>query len=175
MRFNQVNLRLRQTDTQNYPPHGYNMVLRFPVVQSLNHIWLFAVPWTTAHQASLSFTISWILLRLLSIESVMPSNHLILCHPLLLLHPIFPSIRVFSNELALSIRWPKYWSFRFTSVLPLNIQDWFPLGLTTLITLLSKGFSRVFSNATVQKQHFFNTQPYLWSNSNICTRLVEKP
>ena len=155
-----------------YIPHSVN---NFSSVQSLSRVRLFVTPWTAAHQASLSITNTQSLLRLLSIESVMPSNHLILCHPLLLLHPIFPSIRVFSNELALSIRWPKYWSFRFTSVLPLNIQDWFPLGLTSLITLLSKGFSRVFSNATVQKQHFFNTQPYLWSNSNICTRLVEKP
>ena len=75
---------------------------------------VFATPWTAAHQASLSFTISWSWLKLMSIESVMPSNHLILCHPLLLLPSIFPSIRVFSNELALCIRWPKYWSFTFS-------------------------------------------------------------
>ena len=72
-----------------------------------------ATPWTAAHQASLSITNSWSLLRLMSIESVMPSNHLILCHPLLLLPSIFPSTRVFSNELVLCIRWPKYWSFSF--------------------------------------------------------------
>ena len=83
------------------------------VIQSLSHIWLFVIPWTAAHQASLSFTISWSLLTLMSIESVMPSNHLILCHPLLLLPSIFPSIRVFSNESALPIRWPKHWSFSF--------------------------------------------------------------
>ena len=88
---------------------------------------------------------------------------------------IFPSIRVFSNELALCIRWPKYWSFRFTSVLPMNIQGWFPLGLTSLISLLSKGLSRVFFDTTVQKHHFFSTQPSLWSNSHIHTRLLEKP
>ena len=84
------------------------------VVQLLSHVQLFATPWTAACQASLSFTISWGLLKLLSIESVMPSNHLILCHPLLLLPSIFPSIRVFSNELAFHITWPKYWSFSFS-------------------------------------------------------------
>ena len=78
------------------------------VIQSLSHIWLFATPWTAAHQTSLSFTISLSLLRLLSIESEMPSNHLILCHPLLLLPSVFPSIWVFSNDSALHIRWPKY-------------------------------------------------------------------
>ena len=77
------------------------------------HVWLFVTPWTAAHQASLSITNSQSLLKLMSIESVMPSNHLILCHPLLLLPSIFPSIRVFSNESALCIRWPKYWSFSF--------------------------------------------------------------
>ena len=83
-------------------------------VQSLNHVWLFVTPWTEAHQASLSITNSWSLLKLMSIESVMPSNHLILCHPIFLLPSIFPSIRVFSNESVLRIRWPKYWSFSFS-------------------------------------------------------------
>ena len=83
------------------------------VVQSLCHVWLFATPWTAACQASQSFTISWSLLKLMSIESVMPSNHLILCCPLLL-PSIFPSIRVFFNESALRISWPKYWSFSFS-------------------------------------------------------------
>ena len=82
-------------------------------VQSLSHVWLVATPWTTAHQASLSITNSWSLLKLMSIESVMPSNHLILCLHLLLPLSIFPSIRVFSNELVLHNRWPKYWSFSF--------------------------------------------------------------
>ena len=80
-------------------------------VQFLSHVWPFAAPWTAAHQASLSFTISWSLLKLMSIESVMTSNHLVLGCPLLLLPSIFPSIRVFSNESVLHIRWPKYWSF----------------------------------------------------------------
>ena len=82
-------------------------------VQSLSHVWLFATPWTAACQASLSITNSWSLPKFMSIESVMSSSHLILCHPLLLLPPIFSSIRVFSNESALWIRWPKYWSFSF--------------------------------------------------------------
>ena len=84
------------------------------VDQLLSHVRLSETPGTAVHQASLSFTISWNLLKLMSIESVMPSNHLILCHPFLLLPSIFPSIRVFSNESALHIRWPKYWSFSFS-------------------------------------------------------------
>ena len=87
--------------------------VQFCLVQSLSHVQLFATPWTTARQASLSITNSWSLLKLMSIESVMPSNHLILCHPLLLLPSIFPSIRVFSQDSVLRIRWPKYWSFSF--------------------------------------------------------------
>ena len=87
--------------------------------QSLSHVQLFVTPWTTARQASLSITNFWSFPKLMSIESVMPSNHLILCHPLLLLPSIFPSIRVFSNESALHIRWPKYWSFNF-SISPSN-------------------------------------------------------
>ena len=92
--------------------------VQFSSVQSLSHVQLFATPSTAAHQASLSFTISWSLLKLMSIESV-PSNCLILCHPLLLPHSIFPNIRVFSNESALRIRWPKYWSFGL-SISPSN-------------------------------------------------------
>ena len=103
-------------------------------VWSLSSVWLFATPWTAARQASLSFTISQSLLKLMSIESVMPSNHLILCYPLRLLTSIFPSIRVFSNESGLHIRWPKYWSFSF-SISPSNEYsglisfriDWFDL------------------------------------------------
>ena len=91
----------------------WNTFLIF-AVQSLTHVQLFVTPWTAALQASLSFTISWSLLKLMSIESMMPSNHLILCHPLLFLFSIFPSIRVFSSEWAFPIRWPKYWSFSFS-------------------------------------------------------------
>ena len=86
----------------------------FSSVQSLSHVRLFATPWNAARQASLSITNSWSLLKLMFIESVMPYNHLILCHPLLLLPSIFPSIRVFLNESVLCIRWPKYWSFSFS-------------------------------------------------------------
>ena len=116
------------------------------VVQLLGLVWLLAALGIAACQAPLSSTISWDLLKLMSIESVMLYNHLILCHPLLLLPSILPSIRVFSNESALHIRWPKYWSFRFRSVLPMNIQDWFPLGLIGLISLQPKGLLRVFFN-----------------------------
>ena len=102
-------------------------------------------------------------------------NHLILCHPLLLLHSIFPSIRVFSNESALCIRWPKYWSFSF-SISPSNeYSGRFPLGGTGWIFLLSKGLSRVSSNTTVQKHQFFRAQPSSQSNSHIHTWPQEKP
>ena len=111
------------------------------LVRSLCHVWLSATPWTAAHQASLSFTISLSLLRIISIESVMPSNHLVLCRPLLL-PSIFPSIRVFSNKSTLHIRWPKYWSFNFNispssecSGLISSRIDWFDL-LTAQYTLL---------------------------------------
>ena len=127
-------------------------------VQSLSWVWLFATPWIAACQASLSITISRSSLRLTSIESVMPSKHLILCHPLLLLPSIIPSIRVFSNESLLDIRWPKYWSFSFSIVLPMNIQDGFPLGWTGWISLQSKGLSRVFFNTTVEKHQFFGAE-----------------
>ena len=122
-------------------------------VQLLRRVQLFATPWTATCQASLSFTISWSVFKLISIRSVMLSNHLILCHPLLLLPSVLPSIWIFSSELALHIRWLKYWSFSF-SISPSNeYSGWFPLGLTGLI-LLSKGLSRVFSNTTVQKHQF---------------------
>ena len=124
-----------------------------------------ATPWTAACQASLSIITSWSLLKLMSIKSVMPSNHLILCHPLLLLPSIFPSIRVFFND-------PDGQSTgaaASASVLPMNIQDWFPLGLTGWISLQSKGFSKVFPNTTVQKHQFFGPQLSLWPNSHIHT------
>ena len=120
-------------------------------VQSLSCVQLFATPWTAARQASLSFTNSWSLLKLMSIELVMPSNHLILCRPLLLLPSILPSIRVFSNESVLCIRCQSIGASALASVHPMNNQNLFPLGLTGLVSLESKGFSRVFSNTTVQK------------------------
>ena len=126
-------------------------------VQSLSRVRLFATPWITARQASRSITNSWSLLKLMPIESVMPPNHLILC-PLLLLPIAFSSIRVFSNESVLWIRWPKYWSFSF-NISPSNEHPGLPpLGWTGWISLQSKGLSRVFSNTTVQKHQFFGTQ-----------------
>ena len=130
----------------------------FSSVQSLSHVWLFATPWTTAYQASLSITNSQSPPKHISIKLMMPSNHLILCCPLLLLPPISPSIRVFSNELALCITWPKYWSFSF-NISPFNEHsglisfrmDWFYL-------LAVKEQSRIFSRTTVQKHQFFGTQ-----------------
>ena len=146
----------------------------FGLVQLLSRVRLFVTPWTAAHQGSLFFTISRSLLKL-SNESVMPSNHLILCRPLLLLPSIFPSIRVFSNQSVLRIRWPKYWSFSF-SISPSNEcsglisfrMDWLDL-------LAVQGTSRVFSNTTVQKYQVFGTQLFLQSNSHIHTGLLEKP
>ena len=145
------------------------------VVQLLSCVRLFKTPWTAAHQTSLSLPISQSLLKLMSVESMMSSKHLILCCPHRLLPSIFPLIRVFSNESVLRIRRLKYWSFNLTSVLPMNVQGWFPLGLTGLKSFLSKGPSRVFSNATVEKHQFFSAQPSLWSNSHIHTWLLAKP
>ena len=145
-------------------------------VQSLSHVQLFATPWTAAHQAYLSITNCQSLLKLMSIDSEMPSNHLILCCPHLLPPSIFPSIRVFSNESVLHIRWTKYWSFGFSiSVLPMNIQDWSPLGWTGWISMQSKGLLRVFPNTTVQKHQFFGAQLSSQSNSHIYTWPLDKP
>ena len=131
-------------------------------------------PRTAALQASLSFTIFWSLRKLMSIESVMPSNNLILCHPLLLLPSIFASIRVFSMSQLFASGGQSTWNFS-SSISPSNeYSGWFHLGLTGLISLQSKGLSKVFSSTTVQKHQFFGTQPSLWSNSHICTWRLEK-
>ena len=133
-----------------------NSPIQFSSVQSLSHVQFFATSWTTACQASLSITNSQSPSKLMFIELVMPSNHLILCHPLLLLLSIFPSIRVFSNESVLLIRWPKYWSF---SISPSNeYSGLISFRITGLISLQSKGLSGVFSNTTVQKHQFFGAQ-----------------
>ena len=145
------------------------------VVQLLSCVWLFVTQWIAAYQASLFFTISQGLLRLMSTESVMPSNHLILSHPPFLLPSIFLSTRVFYNELALrqSIGGQSIGASASASVLPMSIQGWFHLGLTGWISLLSKGLSRVFSSTTVQKQQFFIAQPSLWSSPQwILTGLI---
>ena len=118
---------------------------------------------------------SWSLFKLMSIASVMPSNHLILCHPLLFLPSIFPSIRVFSNDQFFPSGDQSIGASASAAILPMNIQDWFPLGLTGLISMLSKWLSRVFSSTTVSNHQFFGTQPSLWPNSHIWTWLPEKP
>ena len=120
------------------------------------------IPWNAAHQAPLASIISQSLLRFMSIESVMKANHII-CGPLFLLPSIFPSIRIFSNDFSLHIKWSEYWSFSF-SINPSNL-DWFPLELTGLISLLSKRLLRVFSSSRVWKHQLFYTQPSLWFNS----------
>ena len=124
--------------------------------QSLSRVWLFVTPWITAHQASLSITNSWSSLRLTSIESVMPSCHLIVCCPLLLLPPIPPSIRVFSNESTLRMRWAKYGSFSFSIIPSKEIPGLISFKWTGWISLQFKGLSRVFSNTTVQKHQKWN-------------------
>ena len=128
---------------------------QFSSVQSLSHVRLFVTLWITVRQASLSITNSRGSLRLTSIESVMPSSHLILCHPLLLLLTIPPSIRVFSNESLLRMKWPKYWSFSFSIIPYKEMEVWSPSEWTGWISLQSKGSSKVFSNTTVQKHQFF--------------------
>ena len=145
------------------------------VVQLLSCVWLFVTPWTAACQASLSFIISQSWLKLMSIELVMTSNHLILCHPLILLPSIFLSIRVFFNESALHIRWPNIGTSASASVLPMNILGLSHLRKTDLIliSLLSED-SRVFSNITVQRHQFFSAQLSLSSKSHIHTWLLEK-
>ena len=149
-------MKFHQLSFANINPHLYcTMEIRtFSSIQSLSCAQLFATPRAAACQASLSITNSQSLLRLTPVESVMPSNHLILCCPLLLLPSIFPSIRVFSSESALHIRWSKNWSFSF-NISPSNEH---PLGWTGWISLQSKGLSTVFSNTTVQKHQFFTAQ-----------------
>ena len=136
----------------------------YVVGQSPSCIWVSVNTWTAACQAFLSLTIFRSLPKFMSMALMMPSSLLILwC--LLLLLSIFPSFRDFSNELAVCIRWPKYLSLSFTSVLQMSFQDCFPLRLTSLIALLSKGLSGVFSSNTVQENRFFGTLPSLWSSS----------
>ena len=148
---------------------------QFSSVQSLNCVWLLATPWIAACQASLSITNSRSSPRLRSIESVMSSSHLILCRPLLLLPPIPPSIRDFSSESILRMRWPKYWSFSFSIVPSKEIPGLISFRMDWLMSLQSKGLSRVFSNTTVQKHQFFCSQPSSQSNSDIHTWPQEKP
>ena len=122
-------------------------------------------PWTAGHQASLSFTIPLSLLKLMSIESMMPFNHLILCRPLLLLPSIFPSIRSFPMSQLLASGGQNIGAS--APDISMNIQGQFPLGLTGLISLLFRGLSRVFSSTTIRRHQFFGTQPSLWFNTSI--------
>ena len=137
------------------------VILWVVVVQTLSHVQLFVTPWTAVCHAFLSSTISQNFLKFISTESVMLSNYLFLRHPLLLLPSIFPSIRVFSSESALCIRWPRYWNFSFSTspsdeysgLISFRI-DWFDL-------LAVQGLSRIFSSTTIQKHQFFSTEPFL--------------
>ena len=148
---------------------------QFSSVQLLSRVWLFVTSWIAACEASLSITNSWSSLKLMSFESVMTSSHLILCHLLLCLPPIPPSIRVFSNESTLRMRWPKYWSFTF-SISPSNEHPGLiSFRMDCYISLQSKGLSRVFSNTTVQKHQFFSAQLSSQSNSHTHTWPLEKP
>ena len=148
--------------------------VQFSSFQSLSRVWLFVTPWIVACQASLSITTSQSSLKLTSIESMMPSSHLILHRPLFLLPPIPPSIRVFSNESTLAWDGQSIGVSALASVLPKNIQDW-SLEWTGWISLQSKGLSRVFSNTTVQNNQLFGAQLSSQSNSHFHTWPLEKP
>ena len=144
-------------------------------VQSFSRVQLFATPWIAAHQASLSITNPQSLLKPMPIKLVMPSNHLIFCCPLLLLPPTPLSIRVFSNESTLHMRWPKYWSCSFSTSPSNEHPGLISFRMTGWISLQSKGLSRVFSSSTVQKHHFFCAQLSSQPNSHIHTWPLEKP
>ena len=143
------------------------------VAQSLSYGRLFVTPWTAARQDSLSFTIFWSLLKLMSIKTVMLSNHLILCCPFSFCLQSFPALESFPMSRLFASGGQN--TVTLASVLPMNIQGGFSLGLTGLISLLSKGLLRVFSSIIAQKYQFTVTQPSLWSNSHIHTWLLEKP
>ena len=144
--------------------------LQFSSVQLLSNVQLFATPWIAARQASLSITNSWSLLKLMSIELVMPSSHLILCCPLLLLPPIPPASGSFPMSHLFALVGQSVGVSASASVLPVNTHNWSPLGWTGWISLQSKGLSSIFSNTTVQKHQFFGTQLSSQSNSH-CTPL----
>ena len=144
------------------------------VVQSLGCVWLFETPLPAARQASLSFTVSWNWLKLKPIESVMPSNHLVLCRPLLLCS-VFPESESFPMSWLFTSGGQSIGVSTSVSVIPMNIQSGFPLGWMDWISLLSKALSKVFSNTTVQRHQFFSAQSSLWSSSCIHTWPLEKP
>ena len=136
---------------------------------------LFATPWTSAHQASLSITNSQSPPKPVSIESMTPSNYLILCHPFLFLPSIFPSITIFSNESVLHIRWTKYWSFSFTISLSNEYSGLIPFRMDWFYLLPAQGTLKIFSSTTVQKHQLFSAQLSSQSNSHIHTWPLEKP
>jgi len=140
---------------------SFSSSVQYSSVQSLSHVWLFVTPWITARQASLSITNYQSLHKIMSIEMVRPSNHLILCRPLLLLSLSFPGSRSFPMRQFFASGGQSIRVSASASVLPMNIQDWFPLGWTGWISLHTKGPSRVFSNTRVQKHQFFGAQLYL--------------
>ena len=139
------------------------------VAPLLCHVWVFVTQWTAAYQASRSFTISQDLLRFMSIEFMMLSNHLIFCHALFLWPSVFPRSGSFPKSRLLTSSGQRIKALALASVLPMNIQGWFPLGLTGLISLLSNGLSHVFSSTTIWKHQFFHSQPSLQSYFHICT------
>ena len=153
----------------------FRLSVHFSSVQSLSHVWLFVNPWITARQTSLSITNSQSSLKLMSIESVMPSNYLILCHPLFLLPPNLPASGSFAMSQFFTWGGQSIGVSASASVLPKNTQDWSPLGWTGWISLQSKGLSRVFSSTTVQKHQFFDAQLSSQSNYHIHTWPLEKP
>ena len=155
--------------------YSFNLGNQLSSVQSLSCVRFFVTPRTTAHQASLSIINSQSLPKLMSIESVMPSNHVILCHPLLLLPSIFAAAGPFQISQLFTSGGQSIGVSASTSVLPMNTQDWSPLGWTGWISLQSKGLSRVFSNTIVQKHQFSSTQLSSQSNSHIHTWPLEKP
>ena len=145
----------------------------FVVIQSLCHVWLFVTPWTAAHQASLYITISQSFPKFMSIMSVMPSIHLLWC-PLLLLSSIFPSIRVFSNESAVHIRWPRYCSFSIC-ISPFNEYSWLISFRMDWFDLLAvQGTLKSHLSTIGQKHQFFGALPSLWSSSHNCIWLLER-
>ena len=166
----------KKTEKEHVSSHGPQKSY-FSSLQSLSRVWLFATLWTEACQAVVSITNSCSQPKPMSIESVMPSNCLILCCPLLFLTSIFPIIKVFSNESVLSIRWPKYWSFGFNISLSNEHSGLisFRMDWLDLLAVSSLGLARVFSSTTVQKHQFFGTHLSLGSNSHIHTWLLEKP
>ena len=175
--FDNIHVKMRMQSQKNYSRSENEWIAYyiFSSVQSLSRVRLFVTPWIAARQASLSITNSWSSLRLMSIESVMPSSHLILCRPLLLLYPIPPSTEFFPMSQLFACGGQSTGVSALASFLPKKSQGWSPSERTSWISLQSKGLSRVFSNTTVQKHQFFGSQLSSQSNSHIHTWPLEKP